>query len=1100
MTSADRQEFLRSACLCAMSPASDRLIHSSLAAADDGKDPTLALARISDRQRIAVLLQASSLLSHFEVAGWRLVSDWQGARLNSRGLLCGVTATPGRDKALPQARLAELSALLFRADRHIAGRGQARRVVRALLERWKQPLTPIQPDQTVRHVLDEADFLWQPEFGAARVTLAAEHVRGSQRELWVAGPGWFRRPLLAVSTSRSDLEKRLSSNGLLGLWHQLEGRSDPRRLSVAGRWRAAVKAWDDSPPRTTSERVEMARALFALGRFADARAALSRLRSTDARILKAWCGYWLGKLGPARREINALEARRVSTKQLMELARVAVRVFGNSGDETSAGRWVTKVLEHSGGEHRLEAELIAATAAWDRNDGEEVDTWLSKSRKALDTPELAWRWHRVAGWQAMRRGDGQGVVNHFRAALAGRRRQLLPFEAAGMWNELAIGRSMQGELAGAERALVHASRLHGETQGPRQTTLAHFNLAEIRLRRGRLTGVEEILKQTTAENRRAGNRRGRVHDVALRARLELVRGRPGAALEHLSNVLEELEERGLEWQVDELRALAGRALGWLDRPAEAFTQLEQTTRETRVQFEPEERPALWALAGDRERALEEVVEGSTAALWRALLTGEEASEGLWRCLDELGDFRAARLVFDAESIAPGSVPAKRVRRAARVLRGLGAASFAENLEAVDSGPWLAVESFLDRSDPSPEAIAELFSNSGLADVAVRWVGPEDEIDLVEGPASGESISVRHSGGRLVATSDRIEPVLRALLRIVAGRWVPHRCGAGSVAEPAEPVKRHGPPAGVDGLVGGSESFVRAVDRATRLGASDVPLVILGETGTGKELVARRVHRSSGRSNGPFAPLNCAAVSEELLMSDLFGHVRGAFTGADRDRHGVFEAARGGTVFLDEIGDLPLEAQGFLLRVLQEGEVRRVGESLPRSVDVRVVAATHRDLALMVRQGAFREDLFFRIKVASVELPPLRLRGRDVMTLARHFLRKTRPGEEIRLTSGARSTLSSYNWPGNVRELQNVLSVAVALTDDGVVRRSDLELPDVSVTARETAGYHESVFNYRRKLVADALAASAGKQAEAARSLGMTRQALSYLVKKLRIEI
>ncbi len=1073
----------------------ERLFHAALdSAPGDGPGLPVAEARLSDRQRVAVVLQAASLLSHLEVAGCRLASGWDSARVDARGLLRDVAGENGRDRSLPQERLSELGILLFRAERRIAGRGQARRVVRALLRRWRQALTRIAPDQAVRHVLDEADFLWKAEFADARTTLVAE-LRGSTRQrLWVAGPGWFRRALLGKGRSRQEIEDLLASNDLQQLWHRLDDRPDPRRLSVAGRWRAAVQAWEDSPPQSADEKLQMARALYALGRFEDARLALHRLRNTDARILRAWCDYWLGRLGPARRGIRALGERRLESGHLIETARVAVRVLANTGDGAAAEEWVARTLERLRGERRFEAELLAASAAWDRHDDAEVDRRLHRARPALDVPDLAWRWHRVAGWRAMRQADGPAVVEHFRAALASRRRQLLPFEAAGLWNELAIGRSMVGDLAGAERALVHAARLHGETQGPRQTTLAHFNLAEIRLRRGRLTGVRDILERATTENLRAGNRRGGVHDAALWARFELVRGRPAAALARVRAVLDELDEKGLEWQVSELRAIAGRALGWLERPAGAFIELEQTSEETRAQFEPEERPALWALAGDRERALEEVVEGAAARLWRALLTGRRPVEKLWRCLDQLEDYRAARLVFDAELIAPGSAPPGRIRWAARVLRGLGASAFAERLETADSGPWRAVERFLRLRAPGVEDIEALFSTAGLGDVGLRWASEGREVEILGNSDGGESISVRHADGRLIAYSPRIDtqadPILHALLRVVSNHW--------AIPPLAKQTRSQKRPAAADGIVGESQVLVEALDRATKLAHADMPILILGETGTGKELIAKRIHATSDRSGGPFVPFNCAAVSEQLLMSDLFGHVRGAFTGADRDRHGVFEAARRGTVFLDEIGDLPLGAQGFLLRVLQEGEVRRVGESLPRTVDVRVVAATHRDLAEMVSEGSFREDLFFRLKVASVELPPLRRRDGDVLLLARHFLRQARPGEEIGLSASARSALSSHAWPGNVRELRNVLVLAVALSESALIRRSHLELPETARAAGEL-GYHELVFNYRRRLVRDALASSAGNQAEAARRLGMTRQALSYLVKKLGIE-
>ncbi len=294
------------------------------------------------------------------------------------------------------------------------------------------------------------------------------------------------------------------------------------------------------------------------------------------------------------------------------------------------------------------------------------------------------------------------------------------------------------------------------------------------------------------------------------------------------------------------------------------------------------------------------------------------------------------------------------------------------------------------------------------------------------------------------------------------------------------------------MLGESPRLRSALERLALLAPSDLAILIEGETGTGKELAARRIHRLSSRASLPFLAVNCAALPESLLISDLFGHVKGSFTGADRDRAGIFEASRGGTVFLDEIGDLPLPAQGKLLRVLQEGEVRRLGESVPRQVDVRIVAATHQSLAEMVSNGDFRRDLFYRLKVGCIVLPPLRDRGMDVLLLGEHFLVR----EGYSLSADAQRQLRSYPWPGNVRELQNTLEVAKALADDYVIGPEHLELPDSDF--RSATGYHEQVREFRRELVREALKASSGNRAEAARMLGLSRQALSYLVRSLAI--
>jgi len=354
---------------------------------------------------------------------------------------------------------------------------------------------------------------------------------------------------------------------------------------------------------------------------------------------------------------------------------------------------------------------------------------------------------------------------------------------------------------------------------------------------------------------------------------------------------------------------------------------------------------------------------------------------------------------------------------------------------------------------------------------------------VPGIGGGEELSAPAGGGRVVLRCSLVDPVLRALFALARRDLVPAESGLPPAVEP-----------GSGGFVGESPALLAALSRLALLAPTDLPLLVLGETGTGKELAARLVHRLSGRSAAPLLPLNCAALSETLLLSDLFGHTRGAFTGADRDRAGVFEAARGGTVFLDEIGDLPATAQGMLLRVLQEGEVRRVGESLPRRVDVRVLAATHRDLAARVREGAFRQDLFFRLKVACVELPPLRDRGEDAVLLARHYLARRGGRGAPRLSAPARARLLQHRWPGNVRELRNVIEVAAALATGGTIDAEHLELPAVARTAG--ASYHLQVDGLRRRLVEEALVASGGRRAEAARRLGLTRQALSYLVRQL----
>ncbi len=240
---------------------------------------------------------------------------------------------------------------------------------------------------------------------------------------------------------------------------------------------------------------------------------------------------------------------------------------------------------------------------------------------------------------------------------------------------------------------------------------------------------------------------------------------------------------------------------------------------------------------------------------------------------------------------------------------------------------------------------------------------------------------------------------------------------------------------VGGMIGNSPAMQEVFERIRRVAPTDTTVLVLGESGTGKELVARALHEQSHRGQAPLITVNCAAIPENLIESELFGHEKGAFTGAHERHRGLVEAAHGGSLFLDEIGELPAEAQARLLRVLQEGEIRRVGSTQPRRVDVRLIAATHRDLKQLVEEGEFRADLYFRLHVMEIKLPPLRKRGDDITELAERLLERTckrlnRP--PMRFTEGALQRLSHYHWPGNVREMENTIERAVILADGEVI--------------------------------------------------------------------
>jgi DNA-binding NtrC family response regulator len=245
------------------------------------------------------------------------------------------------------------------------------------------------------------------------------------------------------------------------------------------------------------------------------------------------------------------------------------------------------------------------------------------------------------------------------------------------------------------------------------------------------------------------------------------------------------------------------------------------------------------------------------------------------------------------------------------------------------------------------------------------------------------------------------------------------------------------------IIGESEALKRAVSETQRVAQTEATVLLLGESGTGKELFARAVHHLSGRRDKPFVAINCAAIPETLIENELFGHERGAFTGASDRRLGKFELASSGTVFLDEIGELPLAVQGKLLRVIEEKVVDRIGGRAPVPVDVRVVAATNRDLKAAVESGEFRRDLFFRLAVFPLEIPPLRDRDNDIVLLAKHFsaqLGKELRGREATLSEESMATLKKHTWPGNVRELENAIERACILSDTMVLEPKDLGLP------------------------------------------------------------
>ncbi|MBI5519347.1 MAG: sigma-54-dependent Fis family transcriptional regulator [Desulfovibrio sp.] len=328
---------------------------------------------------------------------------------------------------------------------------------------------------------------------------------------------------------------------------------------------------------------------------------------------------------------------------------------------------------------------------------------------------------------------------------------------------------------------------------------------------------------------------------------------------------------------------------------------------------------------------------------------------------------------------------------------------------------------------------------------------------------------------------------------------------------------------IDGIIGSSPALREVYKILEKVAPTDSTVLVTGESGTGKELLVRALHKNSRRHDKPFVPINCGAIPKELLESELFGHEKGAFTHAIRSKPGRFELADGGTIFLDEIGEMDLSLQVKILRVLQEKEIERVGGTGSKKVDVRVVAATNRDLEVEVAAGRFREDLFYRLNVIPMHLPPLRERGEDIMALAEHFLRgfcREKDRKDLAVGSQARAMLAGYPWPGNVRELENFMERLSILCEGPQVTPADLpekiqraagmepapapvaaavpqgfRWPELKDMRDKEMGLKEFLDEIEERLLQEALAEAAGVKNQAAELLGIKRTTLIEKLKK-----
>jgi DNA-binding NtrC family response regulator len=387
----------------------------------------------------------------------------------------------------------------------------------------------------------------------------------------------------------------------------------------------------------------------------------------------------------------------------------------------------------------------------------------------------------------------------------------------------------------------------------------------------------------------------------------------------------------------------------------------------------------------------------------------------------------------------------------------------------------------------------------LEQIRQRW--PDTSVVVMTGYGNVEDAVTAMKEG---AAEYLIKPVSKNVILLIIDRILEARALRNEVVALRKEVRAQ---RGIEAIVGNSASMLRVFEQVQSVADTQALVLIQGETGTGKELVAQAIHLQSPRRSGPFVRVNCAALPDTLLENELFGHERGAFTGASRVHAGRFEQAQGGTIFLDEIGDISTAMQVKLLHVLENGEFQRLGGQETLRVDVRIVAATNRELREEVRRGRFRQDLFYRLHVFTIRVPPLREHKEDIPLLVDHFIRRyaTRNARTVeRVSNPVLRVLMHHDWPGNVRELEHVVERAVILATGSEVASVEIDehrpatAPKRAETeeTEETISLNDALLDFERRLIVEALMKAEGVQARAARALGVSRSNLHYRIEKL----
>jgi transcriptional regulator with AAA-type ATPase domain len=741
-------------------------------------------------------------------------------------------------------------------------------------------------------------------------------------------------------------------------------------------------------------------------------------------------------------------------------------------------------------ETALERADVYSLAGRFREEKETYERWRALVLEEQDDSLTARLLSREALGLCDRR-DFAAAVARLEEALAVMRDD--PVERARILLDLATTLYHAGRPDRCASLLDEAIALAGAAGREDLVRTARGNRLEIAINRGNWDSASEEIEALLTSAREEGDSLRILVALHHRSRLALRRGhlesaaRDNAEARSLAERLADRLEVGELWLEEGDRLLYGSDL-------EAAREAYQAAA-----AQPPDRSHGELRARERLRELD----------WRS---AGGPPESAWSDLDLLfgrDEYTAAeaaarwRVLFG--EAPPDGPAAELVRRGERVLRARGGSALADRVfgrkqvsGTVPSDALASLRAAVAGALAGDEREAPLPA-LGLSGLAITDGRGQPTLSLGQ-PAAGSSVSRRLEAGAATyelslwpAVSEETADAIGWTLETLLFRFLP----------PAPPSDFA---AGWRRLnvIAADSSMEEPYRRLVRFAPQPVTVLVLGESGCGKEAVARAVHALSPRTLRPFVAVNISAIPPALLESELFGHARGSFTGADRDRSGLYEEAAGGTIFFDEVGDLSPPLQAKLLRALQEREIRRVGENRPRPVDVRVVSATSRDLAREVEAGRFREDLYYRLHVAVIRLPPLRERGRDTLLLARQFLsryaREYGRGD-LQFAPEALAALSAHGWPGNVRELQNAVAQAAALAEsNGVV--SPVLLPESVRRERRSLGpsedYRSRVDAHRRGLITEALERAGGNRSRAARDLGLSRQALLYLIRELQV--